>query len=101
MCCAGALCKFCDRLFFQASDELGCLVRILSLPVAERGERVHEVELRPAQAQFEVLVYGGRAPSQFFGCLFVRNDPITKDVGVELLQILYNHRVPNRFSLTV
>ena len=41
------------------------------------------------------------AMSAFFGCLLVRNDPITKDVGVELLQILYNHCLPNRFSLAV
>jgi hypothetical protein len=44
---------------------------------------------------------GSRTPAQFLGCLFVRNDPITKDVGVQLLQVLNNHRVSNRFSLAV
>src|SRR5271166_491736 len=51
------LCKFGDRLFFQALSEFGRLVRILNLPVAERGESVHEVELGSAQSHFEVSVY--------------------------------------------
>ena len=38
----GILSEFRDRFFFQALGELGRLVGILNLPVAER---VHEVEL--------------------------------------------------------
>jgi hypothetical protein len=49
----------------------------------------------------EVPIDSRCAPAQFLGGLLVRNAPIIEDIGVKLLQILDNHRVPNRLSLTV
>src|SRR5215469_1045672 len=45
VCGSGIFCKFGDLVLLETLDKLGRLIRILNLPVTERGERVDEVKL--------------------------------------------------------